>query len=170
MARKIIPHKRKNTQIKNQTKQPLHPYPLKYHHKNTTQGKPMETLESVKTTVFVILVLMLAYGSSQQSARRKRMSREEKFEKDMKALGAIVIGTIAFFLIANFFIDANAKSDVKEKTAHFQKGKELMCGAGRFSKSNEGYLVSKRSGWSLKGDEHFLKGDILINISSCDKN
>lgn len=130
----------------------------------------METLESVKTTVFLILVLMLAYGSSQLSARRKRMSREEKFKKDMKALGAIILGSMAFFLVANFFIDANAKSNTKEKTVHFQSGKELMCGAGRFSKSNEGYLVSKESGWSLKGDEHFLKGDILISISSCDKD
>jgi len=98
------------------------------------------------------------------------MSKDEKFKQDMKALFKIIIGILAFFMIIKYFADKEVQAKRIAKTAHFQKGKELMCGAGRFSKSNEGYLVSKRSGWSLKGDEHFLKGDILINISSCDKN
>lgn len=130
----------------------------------------METFEAFKATVFLILVLILSYYSRQETSRRKRMSKDEKFNQDMKALFKIIIGSLAFFMIMKLLADSSFESDIKEKTAHFQKGKELMCGAGRFSKSNEGYLVSKRSGWSLKGDEHFLKGDILINISSCDKN
>jgi hypothetical protein len=122
----------------------------------------METFEALKATVILILTLIVTYYSTQLTPRRKRMSKDEKFKKDMKALGAIIIGSIAFFLIAKYFADSSFESDTKEKTAHFQRGKELMCGVGRFSKSNEGYLVSKANGWSLKGDEHFLKGDILI--------
>lgn len=133
------------------------------------QGKSMETSEAFKATVFLILVLIFSYYSRQQTSRRKRMSKDEKFNQDMKALFKIIIGILAFFMIIKYFADKEVQAKRIAKTAHFQSGKELVCGVGRFSKSNEGYLVSKASGWSLKGDEHFLKGDILISISSCEQ-
>jgi len=50
------------------------------------QGKSMETSEAFKATVFLILVLIFSYYSRQQTSRRKRMSKDEKFKQDMKAL------------------------------------------------------------------------------------
>lgn len=130
----------------------------------------METFEAIKATVILTLTLIVTYYSTQLTSRRKRMSKDEKVKKDMKALFSIILGTLAFFIIVNYFVDSSVERDNDANIMHFQRGKELMCGVGRFSKSNEGYLVSKESGWVLKGNEHFLKGDILISISSCDKN
>ncbi len=129
----------------------------------------METSEALKATVLLILVLILSYYSERQTSRRGRMRKDEKFKKDMKALFKIIIGSLAFFMIIKYLADSSVESDNNANIMHFQRGKELMCGVGRFSKSNEGYLVSKSSGWNLKGDEHFLKGDLLVSISSCEQ-
>lgn len=128
----------------------------------------METLEALKVTVILILALIVTYYSTQLTPRRKKMTKNEKFKKDMKALFSIIIGTLAFFIIVQYFADKSIQTENEAKLAHFQKGKELICGVGRFAKSDEGYIVSKEHGYTLSKEKHFQKSDLLISLSSCE--
>lgn len=131
-------------------------------------------LEEIKAIVILILVLIVTYYSTQlqkkKKTKRTHMQEEEKIKesstaKDVKAVVIIIFSVLFIFAFAKLYDENIRDTKRAELIADFKNNKELICNRG----GDEKYLVSKESGWSVKDEEHFLKGDRLINIISCVK-
>ena len=131
-------------------------------------------LEEIKATVILILVLIVTYFSTQlgkkKNPKRTHMQEEEKIKensaaKDVKAIFIIIFSVLFIFAFAKLYDESRRDAERAELIADFKNNKELICNRG----GQEKYLVSKQSGWSIKNKEHFLKGDMLIDIISCVK-
>jgi hypothetical protein len=134
----------------------------------------MDHLELFKFTVLLTLSLVVLYSSMHlNKKRRKRVSEhetinEDSYTRDMRALGKIILGILGFYIVASLFLENSAREHHEEVLSHFHQDKELICSLAMPAKSNNGYLVSKKSGWHVSKNTHFIKGDIIVAISSCE--
>lgn len=129
-------------------------------------------LDEIKASVLLIIVLIVTYYSTQLKKKKKRTHiheekniRKNSTAKDLKTLGIIIFSVIFLVMLAKLYDENRRDAERVEYITHFKNNKELICNIG----DREKYLVSKQSGWRIKDKEHFLKGDMLIDIISCTK-